>query len=72
MLGLFITGLGIACLYPLKLSLAIGSANRNTVRAGSISSLASGVAIFSLPLILGGLLIRWVFARPIPSLFCFW
>lgn len=53
MIGLFITGLGVASLYPLILSLAIGSAGDSTVRASSLSSLASGVAIFFLPLILG-------------------
>lgn len=51
--GLFITGLGVASLYPLILSLAIGSAGGSTVQASAVSSLASGVAIFSLPLILG-------------------
>lgn len=68
LVGLFITGLGISSLYSLILSLAIGyGAKRhpngqgsrqrpgNTVRASSFSSLASGVAIFSLPLILGRL-----------------
>ena len=53
MVGLFLTGLGIASLYPLILSLAIGSAKGSTVRASAYSSLASGVAIFTLPLILG-------------------
>ncbi len=55
MAGLFITGLGVASLYPLILSLAIGSAGGSTVQASAASSLASGVAIFSLPLILGRL-----------------
>ncbi len=53
--GLFLTGLGIACLYPLILSLAIGSAQGNTVQASARSSLASGAAIFTLPLVLGRL-----------------
>lgn len=55
MLGLFITGLGVASLYPLILSLAIGSSGGGTVQASAFSSLASGVAIFFLPLILGRL-----------------
>ncbi len=55
MIGLFITGLGVASLYPLTLSLAIGSAGSGTVKASASSSLASGVAIFFLPLILGRL-----------------
>ncbi len=55
MVGLFITGLGVASLYPLILSLAVGSAGGGTVQASAFSSLASGVAIFGLPLILGRL-----------------
>jgi hypothetical protein len=53
--GLFITGLGVANLYPLLLSLAIGAANGNTVQAGGRATLASGSAILALPLILGRL-----------------
>ena len=53
--GLFITGLGVAGLYPLILSLAIGSAGSSVDRASALSSLASGTAIFLLPLILGRL-----------------
>jgi fucose permease len=52
--GLFITGLGVANLYPLILSLAISAANGNTVQAGARATLASGTAILALPLILGG------------------
>lgn len=55
MLGLFITGLGVAGLYPLTLSLAVGSAGGATVQASALSSMASGLAIFALPLILGRL-----------------
>ncbi|HTP03092.1 MAG TPA: MFS transporter [Anaerolineales bacterium] len=55
MLGLFITGLGVASLYPMILSLAIGSAGSSTVQASAFSSLASGAAILLLPLILGRL-----------------
>ncbi|RPI30914.1 MAG: MFS transporter [Chloroflexota bacterium] len=53
--GLFLTGLGVASLYPLILSLAIGSAGVNTAKAGSRATLASGAAILSLPLVLGRL-----------------
>lgn len=53
--GLFITGLGVASLYPLILSLAIGAANGNTVQAGARATLASGTAILALPLALGRL-----------------
>ena len=52
--GLFITGLGVANLYPLILSLAISAAAGNTVQAGARATLASGTAILALPLILGG------------------
>jgi fucose permease len=51
--GLFITGLGVANLYPLLLSLAINAANGNTIQAGARATLASGTAILALPLILG-------------------
>lgn len=53
--GLFLTGLGIAGLYPLILSLAINASNGNTVQAGARATLASGTAILALPLILGRL-----------------
>lgn len=52
--GLFLTGLGVASLYPLILSLAIGAANGNTVQASARATLASGTAILALPLALGG------------------
>jgi fucose permease len=53
--GLFLSGLGTASLYPLILSLAIGSAGSQTVQAGSRTTLASGTAILLLPLMLGRL-----------------
>ena len=53
--GLFVTGLGIAGLYPLVLSLAIGAAGSDTVQASARATLASGTAILSLPLVLGRL-----------------
>ncbi len=53
--GLFLTGLGVANLYPLILSLAIGAADGNTVQAGARATLASGTAILALPLALGRL-----------------
>lgn len=53
--GLFLTGLGVASLYPLLLSLAISAAPGNTVQAGARATLASGTAILALPLALGGL-----------------
>ena len=53
--GLFVTGLGVASLYPLILSLAIGAANGQTVQASARATLASGTAILTLPLVLGRL-----------------
>ena len=53
--GLFITGLGIASLYPLITALAIGSAPNNTVKASLRGILASGTAVILLPLVLGSL-----------------
>ena len=53
--GLFITGLGVANLYPLILSLAMGAANTNTIQASARTTLASGTAILALPLVLGRL-----------------
>ena len=55
LVGLFVTGLGVASLYPLILSLAIGTAGDNTVQASTRATLASGTAILALPLILGRL-----------------
>ena len=54
-IGLFITGLGVASLYPLILSMAIGSAGEMTILASSRATLASGLAILLLPLTLGRL-----------------
>ena len=53
--GLFITGLGVAGLYPLIVSLAIGAAGSQTVQASARATLASGTAILVLPLVLGRL-----------------
>lgn len=55
LIGLFTTGLGVANLYPLILSLTIGAANGNTVQASARTTLASGTAILALPLALGWL-----------------
>ncbi len=53
--GLFLTGLGVASLYPLNLSLAMGASGGQTVLAGARTTLASGFAILLLPLALGRL-----------------
>jgi MFS family permease len=55
MTGLAITGLGVASLYPLIISLAITASGENTVQASTRASLASGTAILALPLVLGRL-----------------
>jgi fucose permease len=55
LVGLFLTGLGVAGLYPLLLSLAIAAAQGDTVQAGTRATLASGTAILLLPLTLGRL-----------------
>jgi fucose permease len=53
--GLFLTGLGVASLYPMLLSLAIGTADGDTVQGSTRATLASGTAILALPLLLGRL-----------------
>jgi fucose permease len=55
LVGLALCGLGVAALYPLLLSLAIGAAPGSEAAAGARTTLASGVAILALPLVLGGL-----------------
>lgn len=55
MAGLFLTGLGVAGMYPLLLSMAIGAAGGNTTQASARAALASGTAILALPLVLGRL-----------------
>jgi MFS family permease len=53
-IGLFITGLGVGNLYPITLSFAIRTVNPKLTEAASArTSLASGGAILSLPLLLG-------------------
>jgi fucose permease len=53
--GLFITGLGIANLFPLTLSLATGVASEMADTASARISLSAGLAIFLAPQILGAL-----------------
>ncbi len=55
LLGLFVTGLGIASQYPMIMSLAFGAAGGRTVQASTRAGLASGIAVLSLPLVLGRL-----------------
>jgi fucose permease len=55
LVGLFVAGLGVAGLYPLILSLALGAAGGATLQGGARATLASGSAILLLPLVLGRL-----------------
>jgi fucose permease len=55
LVGLAVTGFGVAGLYPLLISLAIGAAGGLEDQAGSRTALASGTAILLLPLVLGRL-----------------
>jgi len=54
-IGLFITGLGIANLYPLTLSSAVGLAPGLSNQASARASLAVGIALLCAPLFLGWL-----------------
>ncbi len=54
-LGLFITGLGIANQYPLVLSIAVGLAPGNSNQASARASLGVGIALLAAPLTLGAL-----------------
>jgi MFS transporter, DHA1 family, inner membrane transport protein len=53
--GLLVTALGVANLFPVSLALAIGQAGSATSLATARSSLATGVALIAAPLMLGGL-----------------
>lgn len=65
LIGLFITGLGIANLFPLTLAAAVGVASQTADTASARISLAAGVAIFLAPQILGALAdqvgIQWAY-----------
>ena len=53
--GLLLTGLGVACLYPMLQSLALCATPGQSVQASARTTLASGVAILASPLLLGSL-----------------
>ena len=53
LVGLFITGLGVANLFPLTLSVAVGVAANQSNTASARTTVGSGLAILSAPLILG-------------------
>jgi len=58
-LGLFITGLGIANMYPLTLSIAIGVAREQSNLASARISMGVGTALLTAPLLLGWLADRF-------------
>lgn len=58
-LGLFLTGLGIANQYPLALSIAVGLAADQSNQASARASLGVGIALLVSPLVLGGLADRF-------------
>ena len=51
--GLLVSGLGVASLYPTNLALSIDASNGLKALAGSRSTLASGIAVLLMPLLLG-------------------
>ena len=53
--GLFVLGLGVALLYPLTLGFAIGAAGDRADAASARFMLAAGLAIASMPALLGAL-----------------
>lgn len=53
LVGLFVTGLGVANLYPLSLSLAMSTAPQQANRSSARATLGSSLAILVLPLALG-------------------
>jgi MFS family permease len=52
--GLFVTGAGVANLFPLSLALAMGAAPGRTDRANAKTQLLAGLALVSAPWALGG------------------
>ena len=55
LMGFFLTGLGVANLYPLALSSALAAAGEAADQGSARATLASGTAILGLPLLLGAL-----------------
>jgi predicted MFS family arabinose efflux permease len=54
-LGLFVCGLGVANLYPLSLSLALGAADGREDRANARTQVATGLVAIASPYLLGSL-----------------
>ncbi len=61
--GLFLSGLGIANLFPLTLSLALGLAPAQSDQASARITLGGGLAILLAPLLLGRLADMWGLAQ---------
>lgn len=55
LIGLLLAGLGVANFYATSITLIFDAAGPARAAAGSVATLASGVAIFSLPFVLGSL-----------------
>ena len=55
LVGLLLAGLGVANFYASSITLIFDAAGPARAAAGSVATLASGVAIFSLPFVLGSL-----------------
>jgi len=53
--GLFVLGLGIALLFPLAIGFAISAAGSQSARANARIMVAVGLALLSMPILLGGL-----------------
>jgi hypothetical protein len=53
--GVFITGLGVAALYPLAVTFSIGAAREARDRAGFRMTISYGSALLLLPIALGAL-----------------
>ena len=71
-LGLFVTGLGLANLYPAGIALAMAAAGPATGAAAARAPLGSGIAIIVAPLVLGALADRFGMATAygvVPILF---
>ena len=70
--GLFLAGLGVANHFPLSMGLAVGAAPGQSDTASARVVIASGTAILTLPLLLGGLAdwigLWWAYSIVLPLL----
>ncbi|HEX2914311.1 MAG TPA: MFS transporter [Chloroflexia bacterium] len=70
--GLVICGLGVANLYPLSLDLALSASKNQFDKASAAASLASGVAIFTAPVVLGFLADHFALTTAYSVVLLFW